>query len=92
MRGRKHCEGNTVVYVADLGGLLRAQLGNQAGLRLPGLRIPDEQEDQLFGFGEKTGALGVDRTWLYGPEVGVLGIVLSGAFAWWLWRKTLPAS
>ena len=46
----------------------------------------------LFGFGEKAGALGVTETVIYGPEVGVLGIVLSGTFAWWLWRRTFPRS
>jgi membrane protease YdiL (CAAX protease family) len=40
----------------------------------------------LFGFGEKTGALGIEKTWLFGPEVGLFGIVLNGLFALWLWR------
>ena len=31
----------------------------------------------LFGFGEKTGALGIQDTWLFGPEVGLLGIALN---------------
>ncbi len=39
----------------------------------------------LFGFGEKTGALGIERTDLYGPEVGVLGLVLNLLFAVGLW-------
>jgi membrane protease YdiL (CAAX protease family) len=30
----------------------------------------------LFGFGEKIGALGLTQTHLFGPEVGVLRIVL----------------
>lgn len=34
----------------------------------------------LFGFGEKVGALGITKTQLYGPEVGLLGIVLAAAF------------
>ena len=42
----------------------------------------------LFGFGRETGALGVTETIIYGPEVGLLGTVLSGSFAWWLWRRT----
>lgn len=41
----------------------------------------------LFGFGEKVGALGIQQTHIYGPEVGVLGIALNLAFAaaLWLW-------
>ena len=42
----------------------------------------------LFGFGEKTGALGIQETWLFGPEVGVLGILLNLIFVIILWRKT----
>lgn len=42
----------------------------------------------LFGFGEKTGALGIIQTFLLGPEVGYLGIVLNGAFFLWLWRRS----
>jgi hypothetical protein len=29
----------------------------------------------LFGFGEKAGALGIEQTHIYGPEVGLLGLV-----------------
>jgi len=28
----------------------------------------------LFGFGEKTGTLGIEETWLWGPEVGLIGL------------------
>jgi len=42
----------------------------------------------LFGFGEKIGMLGVTNTFLLGPEVGYLGIVLNGLFFLWLWKKT----
>ena len=35
----------------------------------------------LFGFGEKVGALGIRQTHIYGPEVGLLGIVLNLLFA-----------
>jgi len=35
----------------------------------------------LFGFGTKTGALGVTNTALYGPEIGVLGLVANVIFA-----------
>ena len=41
----------------------------------------------LFGFGEKVGALGIEQTHLYGPEVGVLGIGLNLLFLAFLWRK-----
>ena len=40
----------------------------------------------LFGFGEKTGALGIQDTWLFGPEVGLLGIALNLLFAIGFWR------
>ncbi len=41
----------------------------------------------LFGFGEKVGALGIEQTHIYGPEVGLLGLVLNLAFvsALWFW-------
>ena len=43
----------------------------------------------LFGFGEKVGALGIEQTHIYGPEVGVLGIGLNLVFAiaLWLWIR-----
>ena len=43
----------------------------------------------LFGFGEKVGALGIEQTHIFGPEVGVLGIGLNLAFAGvlWVWIK-----
>jgi len=41
----------------------------------------------LFGFGEKDGALGITETHLYGPEVGLLGIVLGMAFLTLIWRR-----
>ena len=44
----------------------------------------------LYGFGEKVGAFGIEATHLYGPEVGVLGIVLNSMFAaslWFWWRS-----
>jgi hypothetical protein len=34
----------------------------------------------LYGFGEKTGALGIEETHIFGPEVGFLGIVLNLGF------------
>lgn len=41
----------------------------------------------VFGFGEKPGALGIQETHIYGPEVGLLGIGLNLAFCAWLWRR-----
>ncbi len=35
----------------------------------------------LFGFGENVGALGIEQTQLYGPEVGLLGLMLNAVFA-----------
>lgn len=40
----------------------------------------------LFGFGENVGALGIQQTHLFGPEVGLLGIVLNTVFLAVLWR------
>jgi len=42
----------------------------------------------LFGYGEKVGLLGITDTFLLGPEVGYLGIVLNGLFFLWLWKAT----
>ncbi|MEE8294922.1 MAG: type II CAAX endopeptidase family protein [Sphingomonadales bacterium] len=41
----------------------------------------------LFGFGTKVGALGIENTALFGPEVGYLGLALNGAFFFWLFTK-----
>lgn len=43
----------------------------------------------LFGFGAKTGALGIKNTAIFGPEIGVLGLVLNVAVlaALWSWFK-----
>jgi len=40
----------------------------------------------LFGFGTKVGSLGIQASGIYGPEVGVLGLVLNLAFAAALWH------
>jgi membrane protease YdiL (CAAX protease family) len=40
----------------------------------------------LFGYSTKVGALGIQETALYGPEVGVLGLALNIIFAAALWR------
>jgi membrane protease YdiL (CAAX protease family) len=41
----------------------------------------------LFGIGEMLGALGIANTHLYGPEVGLLGIVPGTAFLALIWKK-----
>ncbi len=41
----------------------------------------------LFGFGEQAGALGVEATHIYGPEVGVLGVAVNLVFVAYIWRK-----
>ncbi len=40
----------------------------------------------LFGFGTHVGALGIKETALYGPETGLLGLLLNIVFAAVLWR------
>jgi membrane protease YdiL (CAAX protease family) len=45
----------------------------------------------LFGFGTRAGALGVSETAVWGPEVGILGLVVNATFAgvlgWWAPRR-----
>ena len=41
----------------------------------------------LFGFGENSGALGIQETHIFGPEVGALGIVANLLFAAFLYRN-----
>lgn len=45
----------------------------------------------LFGFGARTGALGIRNTALFGPEVGVLGLALNVALAALLWKRSKTA-
>jgi CAAX protease family protein len=40
----------------------------------------------FFGFGTRLGALGITNTALFGPEIGILGLVINLAFALLLWR------
>jgi membrane protease YdiL (CAAX protease family) len=40
----------------------------------------------LFGYGTRTGALGVAKAEVFGPEVGVLGLTLNVLFLLALWR------
>lgn len=42
----------------------------------------------LFAFGTKTGALGISDVSLYGPEVGLLGIVFNSLFILFLSRRS----
>jgi membrane protease YdiL (CAAX protease family) len=42
----------------------------------------------LFGFGESVGALGIQQTHIFGPEVGLVGIVLNALFAATLYKLT----
>jgi membrane protease YdiL (CAAX protease family) len=50
----------------------------------------------FFGFGTKSGALGIANTALYGPEIGWLGLGLNALFLLGLWhwhrRANAPAS
>ena len=41
----------------------------------------------FFGFGTKVGALGINETIIFGPEVGILGLFLNLTFAIVLWRR-----
>jgi hypothetical protein len=40
----------------------------------------------FFGFGLKTGALGIHNTGIFGPEIGILGLGINALFALFLWR------
>jgi membrane protease YdiL (CAAX protease family) len=40
----------------------------------------------FFGFGAKTGALGIRNTAIFGPEIGVLGLITNAIFAVLLWQ------
>jgi len=47
----------------------------------------------LFGFGTHTGALGIENTALFGPEVGFLGVGANAAFLaviLWIWKPDPP--
>ena len=39
----------------------------------------------LFGFGDKVGALGIEQTQVYGPEVGQMGTALNLPILLFLW-------
>jgi uncharacterized protein len=40
----------------------------------------------FFGFGTKTGALGIRNTTMFGPEIGIVGLVSNALFAVLLWQ------
>ena len=40
----------------------------------------------FFGFGSKTGALGIRNTGIFGPEIGILGLFINALFALFLLR------
>jgi membrane protease YdiL (CAAX protease family) len=40
----------------------------------------------FFGFGPKTGALGIGNTAIFGPEIGVLGLISNAIFTFLLWQ------
>jgi hypothetical protein len=44
----------------------------------------------FFGFGTKTGALGIRDTAIFGPETGILGLISNAVFAFlfWQWWRT----
>jgi uncharacterized protein len=44
----------------------------------------------LFGFGPRTGALGIRNTAIFGPEIGVVGLIANAMFAFlfWQWLRT----
>jgi membrane protease YdiL (CAAX protease family) len=49
----------------------------------------------FFGFGAKPGALGIHNTAIFGPEIGVLGLITNTMFAfilWHWWRNALRSS
>lgn len=47
---------------------------------------------ELFGFGTRTGALGVADTWIYGPELGLIGIVINGVVAGYYLMRIKPVT
>lgn len=48
----------------------------------------------LFGFGERVGALGIEETHIFGPEVGLVGVLVNTVFVLglWLWWKRAERS
>ena len=46
----------------------------------------------FFGFGTRTGGLGIRNTAIFGPEIGILGLTANALFALLLWRWWRRAS
>jgi membrane protease YdiL (CAAX protease family) len=45
----------------------------------------------FFGFGIRAGALGITNTMMFGPEIGVLGLLVNVVFVvalWQWWKKS----
>jgi hypothetical protein len=44
-----------------------------------------------FAYGTKVGALGIEQTSIYGPEVGFVGLALNSSYATllWFWLRRL---
>lgn len=47
---------------------------------------------QLYGFGTDSGDLGTEPTWIFGPEIGLAGIVLSGSVVLCLFQWPSPGN
>ena len=47
---------------------------------------------QLYGFGTDSGDLAAEPTWIYGPEIGIAGIVLSGSVVLFLFKQRAATS
>ena len=43
----------------------------------------------LFGISTKSGMLGIQATEVYGPETGVLGLLMNAAVTYFLWRRVM---
>jgi len=49
----------------------------------------------FFGFGTKTGALGLRNAAIFGPEIGILGLISNALFAlllWQWWRRVVQSN
>jgi membrane protease YdiL (CAAX protease family) len=66
-------------------GLLRAQSGSIIVTSLSH-GVWNGMAYMLFGFGSRTGSLGIRNTAVFGPENGLLGLGLNLLFACLLWR------
>jgi len=74
-----------VIFIGAIWGLLRALSGSVIVASVSH-GIWNGFAYVFFGFGEHVGALGIANTALYGPEIGVLGLLLNIVFTALLWR------